>query len=582
MTDTNGLAHQLYYYSYAPAVVLSSQNTTLPRVVGTENVVFFQINTTSESSSGSIPVLFDKNQLVSRSISLNKEGEVLVIDPKTWNIVYRGTPDSNYWKALDNLIHGKTAVFNNTAAKGRVIPLEALPVNISYSKDVAPIIQAKCVTCHQEGAIGPFKMDSYEVVKGFAPMIRETIMTRRMPPWFADPDVGHWSNDTSLSSKEIKTIVSWINAGAPRGTGEDILKTQASSAPEWPTNMGKPDVVVTLPAFSVPAAGVIEYQNFTVPNPFKEDAWLRAVVFKPGARPVLHHITSSYSADRSLPPASIPTSSVGSYVPGAGVQTYNPGTGAPVPVGGTLRFSMHYTTVGRPMTDSTQIGYYLLKAPPEIIRRAAIISDPGMRIPAGSARHKEVSYLEFPADAVLYSVHPHAHYRGYSVKLTQITPDGKETSLLSVPRYDFNWQLDYDLATPLTVKAGTKLRVTFIYDNSEHNKSNPDSKLNVTWGEQTFNEMMYFRINYRFVDETSSRVRNDLQNALMATRTMGVLDDNADGKLNQSELVGSSGASLRTRFTMLDRNGDGSIDRDELKATAAGINARLAASDNDL
>ena len=130
LTDTNGLAHQLYYYSYAPAVVLSSQNTTLPRVVGTENVVFFQINTTSESSSGSIPVLFDKNQLVSRSISLNKEGEVLVIDPKTWNIVYRGTPDSNYWKALDNLIHGKTVVFNNTAAKGRVIPLEALPVNI--------------------------------------------------------------------------------------------------------------------------------------------------------------------------------------------------------------------------------------------------------------------------------------------------------------------------------------------------------------------------------------------------------------------------------------------------------------------
>jgi len=291
---------------------------------------------------------------------------------------------------------------------------------------------------------------------------------------------------------------------------------------------------------------------------------------------VLHHITSSYSADRTQPAAKIPGSSVGSYVPGAGIQTYNPGTGAPVPAGGKLSFSMHYTAVGKPMTDATQIGYYLLKAPPEIIRRAAVISDPGLRIPAGAARHKEVSYLEFPADAVLYSVHPHAHYRGYAVQLTQITPDGKETPILSVPKYDFNWQLDYDLATPLPMKKGTKLRVTWFYDNSQNNFSNPDPKLNVTWGEQTWNEMMYFRVNYRWAEETSTNVRNDLQTKLLESRTIGQIDDNADGKAQLAELVGSL-ASLKPKFAELDLNKDGGLDVKELAAGSA-ANASNAAA----
>jgi hypothetical protein len=436
---------------------------------------------------------------------------------------------------------------------------------ISYSKTVAPILERKCVTCHQKGGIGPFQMNSYEVVKGFAPMMRETVMTKRMPPFFADPHIGKWSNDTSLTPEETRTLIHWIEAGAPRGQGEDILKTHAGEAPEWPTALGKPDVVVQLPSFSVPASGVIEYQHMLVDNPFKGDAWLRAVAFQPGARPVLHHITSGYLPDRSLPPADIPGSSVGSYVPGAGIQVYNEGTGAPVPVGGKLSFSMHYTTNGKPMTDATKIGYYLLKTPPEIIRRAAVISNPIMRIPAGDARHQEIAYLEFPADAVLYSVHPHAHYRGYAVELTQITPDGKETPLLSVPKYDFNWQLDYDLAQPLMVRKGTKLRVRWTYDNSDHNPANPDPKLNVTWGEQTWNEMMYFRVNYRWVDETSHHVRNDLQAKLMESRIIGFLDDNVDGKLQIAELRGPY-AALKNRFAELDLNHDGGLDLQELAA----------------
>src|SRR5262249_33998233 len=149
-------------------------------------------------------------------------------------------------------------------------------------------------------------------------------------------------------------------------------KTQAGEAPEWPTALGKPDVVVQLPSFSVPASGVVEYQTMEVNNPFKGDTWLKAVAFKPGARQVLHHITSGHAPERGAAPAAIPASSVGSYVPGAGIQVYNDGTGAPVPSGGKLRYSMHYTTNGKAATDHTEIGYYLLKTPPEIIRRAAV------------------------------------------------------------------------------------------------------------------------------------------------------------------------------------------------------------------
>ena len=204
-------------------------------------------------------------------------------------------------------------------------------------------------------------------------------------------------------------------------------------------------------------------------------------------------------------------------------------------------------------------------------------------IPAGEARHKEISYLQFPADAILYSVHPHAHYRGYQVELTQITPDGKETQILSVPHYDFNWQLDYDLATPMLVKKGTKLRVSFVYDNSTHNLSNPDPKRNVSWGEQTFQEMMYFRVNYRWVDETSHHVRNDLQAELMKSRILGFLDDDADGKVEINELRGSY-AVLKPRFAELDLNHDGGLDQHELEAAgAAKINPRaLKATEAEL
>ena len=593
LTDTTRLAHELYYFKYAPAIVLMSQTNggkvsregaaqmaKLQAAYKDQGVLFYMINSTpgqsreaaaaeAKSQKFAVPVLMDELQLVGEELGVTREGEVFVIEPKSgFKVAYHG-PVTQTAKAIDAVLAGKPVATPRVEVKGGkeiAFPERgraAEHAKISYNDDIAPIFQAKCVACHQEGGIAPFKFDSYEIVKSFAPMITESVMSERMPPYFADPHVGTFQNDHGLTPEQNKTLIHWLRAGAPRGTGADVLKATASAAPEWPTNLGKPDVVVTLPAFDVPASGTVEYQNMRIDNPFKENTWLKAIAIRPGDRSVLHHVTSNHSPDRGAAPAKIPGGSVGSYTPGAEPQVIAAGAGAPVPAGGKLSFSMHYTTTGKAATDQTQIGYYTLKAPPEFIKRSTVISDFALRIPKGEARHKEIAYLEFPADAYLYTLYPHAHYRGWSVELKQIDADGKETLLLSLPKYDFNWQRDYDPVEPILIRAGTKLVASWIYDNSEHNLANPDPKINVTWGEQSWEEMMYFRVNYRWADETVTNVRNDLQGRLMESRTIGALDNNADGKVQIDELTGTM-MSVRSRFKDLDVNGDGGLDKAEL------------------
>jgi hypothetical protein len=595
LTDTTRLAHELFYFKYAPAIVLMSQSNgskvsreaaaDLAKIQASykdKGVLFYMINSNPDQSREAtaaeakaqkfaMPVLMDELQLVGEDLGVQRDGEVFVLEPKTgFKVAYHG-PVSQTAKAIDAVLAGKAVPNPRVEIKaGTAISFPergkaAEHANISYSKEIAPIIQAKCVACHQEGGIAPFKFDSYEVVKSFAPMVLESVMSERMPPYFADPHIGTFQNDHALTAEQNKKLIHWLRAGAPRGTGSDLLKETASVAPEWPDALGKPDVIVTLPSFDVPSAGTVEYQNMRVDNPFKEDTWLKAIAVKPGARSVLHHVTSNHSPDRGAKPARIPGGSVGSYTPGAEPQVIAAGAGAPVPAGGKLSFSMHYTTTGKSATDQTQIGYYTLKSAPDFIKRSTVISDFALKIPKGEARHTEIAYLEFPADAYLYTLYPHSHYRGWSVELKQIAPDGKEAMLLSLPKYDFNWQRDYDPVEPIHIKAGTKLVAKWIYDNSEHNKANPDPTINVTWGEQSWEEMMYFRVNYRWADETVSNVRNDLQAKLMESRTIGALDNNADGKVQKHELTGTM-ASGQARVAGQGTNKDGGLDKAELAA----------------
>ncbi len=609
LTDHTRLAHELHYFKDAKAIVLMSQvnGTSVSRKAAaeleklqakykTQGVLFYMLNSKDSRDAAAaeakaqgfdIPVLVDELQLVGGSLGVQREGEVFVVDPKSqFKIAYHG-PISETAKALDAVVAGQPVAKSRIEVKsGAEIKFAdrgkaAEHAAISYSDEIAPILQAKCVACHQKGGIAPFAMDRFEIVKAMAPMIRESVRAERMPPYFADPHIGSFQNDQALTADQTKKLIHWLEAGAPRGTGRDALKEDASEAPEWPVYLGKPDVIVELPAFDVASKGLIEYQNMRVDNPFKEDAWLRAISIKPGDRSVLHHVVSNHVADPKLPKSKIPGGSVGSYTPGAEAQVIAKDAGAPVPGGGKLNFQMHYTTTGKAATDRTQVGFYTLKAPPKFIKRSTVIGDFGLKIPAGAARHTEISYQTFPADAYIYTLYPHSHYRGFSVELKVVTPDGKEEMLLSLPKYDFNWQRDYDPKEPILVKKGTKLVAKWIYDNSTNNRANPDPKRDITWGEQTNEEMMYFRVNYRWADETVDNIRNDLQSQLMSSMSIGMIDDNVDGLIQETELKGMM-ASLKPRFKALDTDNSGALDAKEMAASGMGGRMMPARDNIDL
>ncbi len=607
LTDQNRMHHELHYYRYAPAIVLMSQtlDSTFSEKAAAElqqladsytekGVLFFMINSTEgltreqvaekmDAMGVTVPVLMDEQQLIGESLGVTKAGEVFVVNPKTWDVAYHGPLDNRFTKknpntrasakhayaaeAIDAVLAGQQVQKARVELKaGDAIAFPARAENhaaISYADDVAPIIQEKCVSCHLDGGIAPFAMDSYEVVKGFAPMIRESVRTDRMPPYFADPHIGEFKNNQELEPEQRKTLIHWLEAGAPRGEGADPLALEARVAPEWPEALGEPDVIVELPAFTVPASGVLEYQYPMVDNPFDGDTWLKAISVLPGDRGVVHHVTSGHVRDPDADTL-IPGGSVGSYTPGAEAQIIAADAGAPVPAGGKLRYSMHYTTNGKESTDVTKIGYYLHDEKPKYVKRSTVISDFAMKIPAGEARHTEFAYQTFPADAYLYTLYPHAHYRGAHVELKAFYPDGKEEMLLSLPKYDFNWQRDYDPVEPIFIPAGTKLQAKWVYDNSEHNHANPDASIDVTWGDMSWEEMMYFRVNYRWADETTDNLRNDLQGELMKNRTIGSLDDNMDGLVQKAELVGTM-AEHQARFEEMDLDKNGGLDNEELR-----------------
>lgn len=622
LTDTSRLSHELYYFKYAPAIVIMSQTNgskvsrdtaaALEKIQAAykdQGVLFYMVNSNrdqtreqaaaeAKSQKFQIPLLMDELQFVGENLGVVRDGEIFVLNPKAgFKVAYHGPVDDRFAKsnpnikaavkdgyvskALDAILAGKPVVSARVEVKaGKSISFPERGKNvehakISYSEEIAPILQAKCVTCHQKGGIGPFVMNSYDVVKTFAPMIRESLVTDRMPPWDADPHIGKFWNDFSLSAEQSKKLVNWIDAGSPRGVGEDILQTQAGEASPWPDSLGKPDVIMDLPSYDVPASGVVDYQYLDLDNPFKEPVWLRAVAYKPGARAVLHHATANVKGSG---PSGVGGAFLGSYVPGGGVQIFPKDTGIQVLPGGKFTYQLHYTTTGKAQTDKTQVGFYVMDKPPTTIRRFADIADFSLNIPAGEQRHKEIAYVEFPADAVLHTLHPHAHFRGYSFELKAKGPDGKEEVLLSMPKYDFNWQLDFELAKPITIKAGTKLIVTTIYDNSVHNFANPDPKIDVKWGEQTWEEMLYFRVSFNWVDESRTNVRDDLQTKLRQSTMVGALDDNANGKVEYDELRGPM-ESYKARFAQLDTNKDNGLDVAEM--VAAGGARASAAKDGD-
>ena len=329
----------------------------------------------SEKSPSSIPILVDERRLVSESLQLKHASEVLVIDPKGWKIAYRGPvatrKDDLLTSALDSVLAGQPVKKAKVSAKGcsiKIAKAGAPGKHVSYSQEIAPMLIDNCVTCHRTGGIGPFAMTDYNVVRGFAPMIREVVRTKRMPPWHADPHVGVFKDTRGLTTEQAQKLVHWIEAGAPRGKGSDTL---AEYKKQWSQSaFGKPDAVVEIPAFDVPATGIIDYQRYTVANPTGRDVWVRATDIIPGDRAVVHHVIVGVY-DPQMPErerryrASSPE--LGAYVPGNGPTLYPQDTGVLLRKDQSIAFQLHYTSSGKSTHDVSRFGLYLSDVPTEVL-----------------------------------------------------------------------------------------------------------------------------------------------------------------------------------------------------------------------
>ena len=525
-----------------------------------------------------MPILFDYEQLVGEELGVTRAAEVIVIDPRSWTIAYRGPVDGAR-SALDALVGGQKVALTSREARGELIAFpERAHANtyaqISYAKAIAPIVEAKCATCHQPGGIGPMPLVSYEQVKGFSPMIREVIRTHRMPPYLADETVAKFQDDDRLTPEQMKTLVHWIDAGSPRGAGADPLKEIKFQAPEWP--LGKPDVVLNVPEVKIPASGIMDYQHPVVANAMTEGRWMKATTFRISDRQVVHHILTGVVASDHTGETFSESSwgaSLGGYGPGRGSNIQPADTGVWVPPSGGVGFQNHYTPYGRETTEKTQMGLYFYPKgqEPKYILRTFGIFDFSIEIPPNEEFHHETSYITFPKDAILYGITPHAHMRGQSTNVSILYPDGREEKLLALPRYDFNWQYEYFLKTPLKVSAGAKIVARWTYDNSARNPGNPDHNKTVYWGEQTKDEMMATYLHYRWVDETVKHQTPEYEKLLQANLMMGVLDDNMDGKIELSELKGGPqgpATMLKKYFALIDTNHDGALDANELAAAS--------------
>ncbi len=407
-------------------------------------------------------------------------------------------------------------------------------------------------------------MNSYAMVQGFAPMIREVVRTKRMPPWHADPHVGQWRDDISLSPTETAQLVHWVEAGAPRGSGSDPLANSHLALEEWP--LGEPDLIIDIPAYTVPASGVVDYQFPTVKNPLDTGVWVKAATVVPGEREVVHHILAGTQDDDTTDmrrTSGVFDNYLIGYAPGNESHEFPQDTGVYIPPGGEFLFQLHYTPIGREVVDQSRIGLYLHREVPKNFFRQDVVVNPLIKIPPNAPRHAEVAYYAFDKPALLHNLVPHAHYRGVASRFELWKANGEKEVILNVPNYDFNWQRTYEFVVPKHIEPGTKLVHTTWYDNSKANAGNPDPDREVPWGLQSWDEMLYGAFSYTWVDESTEAPIHDKMLA-RTNQYVGFLDQNIDGKLTWRELPRQLKKQLVQGFSSVDTNGDGGLDLQEM------------------
>jgi peroxiredoxin len=499
---------------------------------GGKGVAFVAVNANVQDDSKAVaanakanglpfPVLKDERQCVADRFGAKYTPEAFALDA-TRTIRYRGRIDDRFGfgyqrpaptrrdlaEAIDELLAGKAVSKPATEVEGCDIARAATPkpgATVTFSKDVARILQTNCQECHRPGQIGPMPLVSYDDAAAWAETIRRVVRDGRMPPWHADPHFGTFANARGLSAADKQTLFAWIDQGCPPGDPKDLPPAK-QFADGW--RIGKPDAVFTLPEpFAVPAdAGPkgIEYQYVTVPTHFDRDVWVQAAEAKPGARGVVHHIVVYVAKDRHFRQNSEDRAGDGflvGYAPGDMPSVFPPGQARKIPKGANLLIQMHYTPNGTAQEDRSSVGLIFAKEPPQYEVRSRGIMNKSFEVPAGDPNYKVEAASTFRKDALVVNLLPHMHLRGKSFQYDAVYPDGRRETLLSVPRYDFNWQSNYRLATPLLLPAGSRIECTAHFDNSAHNKNNPNPEEDVRWGDQTWEEMMVGFVDYVYLPD---------------------------------------------------------------------------------
>ena len=588
LIDNQGTQHHMAWYDDQNAVVILPQANgatdasalsdleDLKESYADQGVVFFLINPGMETDREAVsqdlasmgvelPVLMDDAQLVAEALGFTRLDEAVVYNPKSFELIYRGPTGSDLEAAVLRALEGSDHSLVTMTTDGSEIEYSGVGADKvpSYVADVAPVIKENCATCHREGGIAPFAMDSKLALQGWSPMIREVVMTKRMPPGQIDTKVSHkMKNQMNLSDAEMQTLVRWVNAGSPVDGDVDPLVGLQWPDTKWTLaeELGEPDLIVKIPPQAIPATGVLDYRDIPLDLGLTEDRWVRASEVAPDNADVLHHIIATVIPPEGKPNGqqafvkalnSLPEERAapiraemfaamaagkqpniekifeenpeleqlsiglilggeddipqfGGYAPGNAVSVAPEGAGGLLKAGTSLSLQMHYTTSGREVTDETEIGIYFYpegEVPKERMT-GAVGNDFDINIPAFTKDHELelVTYILNESD--LYSLMPHMHFRGKRMKFFAEYPDGSEELLLSVPDYDFNWQLVHELAEPIRVPAGTKIRAVGAFDNSAQNKANPDPSIDLSWGQQSFEEMFMGFYSWKEIDQS--------------------------------------------------------------------------------
>lgn len=479
------------------------------------------LRTFAKRAGWDFPVLLDRTGAVAQRIGATTTTTVAVLDANR-RVRYVGAVDDQYGvtgrkekpsatylvDAVAAVLGKRAVAVPQTEAPG--CPLTFAPADAAgatpataptWAGDVAAIVHRRCVACHAPHQGAPFALRTYDDVKGRTATMRAAVADGRMPPWHASGPKGMWANDRRLDVEEQSALLAWIDAGAPSG---DLAKAPAAppvpAADAW--DIGTPDTVVAFPAAqSVPAEGVVPYRYVEVKTSFPEDRWVQAIEVQPGAPDVVHHVlVAAVPAGQRVRRGSAFAPHLGFFaamVPGARGIRYPDGMAKRLPAGATLLFQMHYTPNGVAQEDRTRLGMVFQAEAPEREVFTAGAFSPALRIPPGEANYRAEGSLPVPWDVRVLAFMPHMHVRGTSFRYAwRPVAGGPETVLCDVPRYDFNWQTPYRLATPVRIPKSSLLHCTATFDNSAGNPYNPDPTATVTWGDQTWDEMMIGYVDY--------------------------------------------------------------------------------------